>query len=94
MVDGDTWLFTEAFISSKQKAYPKVDVLKELWKIQGKTSDTPQARPERVKINGYVDAWLQNETNKLENPKNPKGRQMMATNEEYKEIAKEWNGKC
>ena len=94
--DGQKYELSEDYIQSKQKAFPTVDVLAELWKLQAKTLGFNEYRLEIGKIDGYINRWLQNAANdkKTATQQNSKGRQMMATNEEYKEIAKEWNGKC
>ncbi len=95
--DGGCFLVTDKYIFSKQKAYSKVDVMAELWKMDSKTQTTPQVRPARINIDGFVNAWLQNETNKLESDiiksrqQSTKNRNMMAGPDVWAEQADEWN---
>jgi hypothetical protein len=95
--DGGCFQVTDKYVFSKQKAYPKVDVMAELWKIDSKTQTTPQARPARINIDGYVNAWLQNETNKLESniinarQHSNKNRNKMAGPEVWDQLSKEFN---
>ena len=95
--DGGCFPVTDKYVFSKQKAFPKVDVMAELWKIDSKTQTTPQARPARISVDGYVNAWLQNETNKLESniinlrQQSNKNRNKMAGPEVWDQLSKEFN---
>ena len=96
--DGQKSPLSQNYINAKQKAFPKVDVMSELWKLQAKTSEFPSERIDLCKIDGYINRWLQNAVNDAENKKTftptakPKtGRTMMASDEVWKAEAAKWN---
>lgn len=67
--DGSRWTPPETYIVTKQKAYPAVDVMAELWKMAGKTSQRPQSRPLPFNLDGFVNGWLDNAVRDMDRPK-------------------------
>lgn len=67
--DGTLWTPPETYIVTKQKAYPAVDVMAELWKMAGKTSQRPQSRPLPFNLDGFVNGWLDNAVRDMDRPR-------------------------
>lgn len=67
--DGTRWTPPETYIVTKQKAYPAVDVMAELWKMAGKTSQRPQSRPLPFNLDGFVNGWLDNAVRDMDRPR-------------------------
>lgn len=67
--DGSRWTPPETYIATKQKAYPAVDVMAELWKMEGKTSQRPQSRPLPFNLDGFVNGWLDNAVRDMDRPR-------------------------
>lgn len=92
LIDGSDYQLTEEYIESKKKAFPCVDVMSELWKLEGRTR-LQEYRLHLTGFDSYINAWLAGAQNPPERePPKKKGRKMMAHGNEWAADAEEFNG--
>ena len=83
------------YIKSLQKAYPKLDVIAELTKIQARTQAGPEWRLFPATYPFFISKWLNqaalDAADTTSKPKNKNGRTFMATGEQWEKWANEFN---